>query len=251
MIEPVTTTNTSAFSKFMQFGIPSNNARFPAQKNKIPVASSFDTLPMTRAEFPWVTNPIITSALDELKKVRFDENDVAYIKNLGVEPPFKSGQEAVDFIKHSNLRISFADTGAVGVHAQYDYSDNKILLNKKYQNTSDTADVLALAEAILHESGHAKDNDGGSSIQEELNNLGMGAIAHKYFEKKYPHIFNHANTPIVNDGVNIYAKIFFDSDSKKQALKERVRQKYGLLPAGDKIHPPTKLALEIKNGILN
>lgn len=207
-----------------------------------------DTLSITKSEFPWVTNPIITSALDELKKVKFALTDLIYLQNLGLEIPFTSGEDAINFIKSSNLRISFDDTGAEGIHAQYNYNENKIMLNKKYKNTSDTADVLALAEAILHESAHAKDNDSASSIQEELNNLGMGALAHRFFEKKYPEVFNHAKTLIVNDGVNIYAKIFFDKDKNKKALKERVRQKYGLLPAGDNLHTPSKLALNIKNG---
>ena len=207
-----------------------------------------DTLSATKTEFPWVTNPIIISALDELKKVKFSLSDMTYLQNMGLEIPFKSGEDAVNFIKNSNLRISFDDTGADGIHAQYNYNENKIMLNKKYKNTSDTADVLALAEAILHESAHAKDNDSTSSIQEELNNLGMGALAHRFFEKKYPEVFNHANTLIVNDGVNVYAKIFFDKDPAKRALKERVRQKYGLLPAGDKLHPASKLAVDIKIG---
>ena len=209
---------------------------------------SEDTLQITKAEFPWAVNPIIISALDELKKVKFDLKDVVYLQHLGLKIPFKSGEEAVNFIKSSNLRISFDDTGAEGIHAQYNYNENKIMLNKKYKNTSDTADVLALAEAILHESCHAKDNDAASSIQEELNNLGTGALAHRFFEKKYPSVFNNANTLIVNDGVNIYARIFFDKDSEKQALKKRVRQKYGLLPAGDNLHPASELALKIKNG---
>ena len=217
------------------------------QANNFPLTYN-DTLSITKSDFPWVENPIITSALDELRKVRFNSEDVNYIQSLGINIPFQSGEEAVQFIKNSNLRIGFADTGAEGIHAQYDYKENKILLNKKYKNTSDTADVLALAEAILHESGHAKDKDAASSIQEELNNLGIGALAHRFFETKYPEIFNHANTLIVNDGVNIYARIFFDNDVNKKALKERVRQKYGLLPAGDTVHYPTPLALEIKNG---
>ncbi len=209
--------------------------------------NSVDTLTQTKADFRWVTNPIITSALDELRHVVFDPNDVQYIKNLGLEIPFNSGKEAFDFIKSSNLRIGFGDTGAESIHAQYDFTENKILLNKKYQNTADTADVLALAESILHESGHAKDNDAESSIQEELNNLGMGALAHRFFEKKYPQIFNNVNTLIVKDGVNVYAKIFFDDDPEKKALIQRVRQKYGLLPTGDKTHKPSQLAYEIKN----
>ena len=237
MIEAVKNINNRPFINFN----PVYN--MPSAYNNI-----ISTLQETKADFPWAINPIIISALDELKKVQFDKTDIEYIKGLGLEIPFYSGKEAVDFIKKSNLRIVFADTGADGIHAQYDYNENKIMLNKKYQNTSDTADVLALAEAILHESCHAKDNDSASSIQEELNNLGIGAVAHRFFEKKFPEIFNHANTLIVNDGVNVYANIFFDSDPNKRALKERVRQKYGLLPAGDLIHPPTQLALDIKNG---
>ena len=235
MIQPVNK-NINNFSRFENF-VP-----------EIQLSPKFvDTLSLTKADFDWVKNPIITSALDELRHVVFDSKDVEYIKSLGLEVPFNSGEEAVNFIKKSNLRIGFADTGGDGIHAQYDYTENKILLNKKYQNTSDTADVLALAEAILHESGHAKDNDAESSVQEELNNLGMGALAHRFFEKKYPQIFNNVNTLIVNDGVNVYARIFFDADSNKKALIQRVKQKYGLLPAGDKMHTASPLALKIKN----
>lgn len=239
MIKPINQT-PKPFSTFM-LPTPQKSVTTSFIKN------TEDTLSTTRAEFPWATNPIIISALDELKKVTFDKKDTEYIKNLGLELPFDSGKQAVEFIKNSHLRIAFEDTGSANIHAQYDFIDNKILLNKRYQNTSDTADVLALAEAILHESCHAKDNDSASSIQEELNNLGMGALAHRFFEKKYPSIFNKANTLIVNDGVNVYAKIFFDNDPNKKALKERIREKYGLLPVGDNIHKPSALAFEIKN----
>ena len=205
-----------------------------------------DSLTQIKKDFPWVKNPVIISALNELKQVKFDESEMAYMKSLGVDIPFLSGIDAVNFIKNFNLRIDFADTGGDGIHAQYDYEENKIFLNKKYKNTSDSADILALSEAILHESGHAKDNDGSSSIQEELNSLGIGVLAHKFFERKYPNIFNYSNTLIVNDGVNVYAALFFDSDIQKNGLIKRVRQKYGLLPAGDKYHPPSNLAKEIK-----
>ena len=239
MIEAVSPV-TKPFSNISNFRIPA-----PVQNSW---STGFDSLQKTKNEFSWATNPIIISALDELRKVKFDPQDVKYIEDMGLEVPFKSGEDAVNFIKQSNLRIAFMDTGADGIHAQYDFKENKIMLNKKYRNTSDTADVLALAEAILHESGHAKDNDSASSIQEELNNLGMGALAHRYFEKKYPSVFGSANTLIVNDGVNVYARIFFDNDPNKKALKERVQQKYGLLPVGDNIHKPSALAFEIKNG---
>ena len=234
MVTPISY-NTNLFYKYKNFTSPNEGSEKKA-----------NSLSTTKADFPWVKNPIIISALDELKQVKFDSQELAYIKGLGLEIPFNSGAESVDFIKKSNLRIDFADTGADGIHAQYDYGENKIFLNKKYQNTADTADVLALAEAILHESGHAKDNDGDSSVQEELNNLAMGALAHKFFERKYPGIFDYSNTLIVNDGVNVYSALFFDPDPYKTGLIQRVRLKYGLLPSGDKLHQPSKLAEAIK-----
>lgn len=234
MIKPVSY-NTNLFNQYNNF----------LMTNETPCVNR-NSLSITKADFPWVKNPIIISALDELKQVKFNPQELAYIKSLGLEIPFDSGEDAVNFIKKSNLRIDFADTGAEGIHAQYDYGENKIFLNKSYQNTSDTADVLALAEAILHESGHAKDNDGDSSIQEELNNLGMGALAHKFFERKYPQIFDYSKTLIVNDGVNVYSKLFFDPDIEKKGLIKRVQQKYGLLPAGDEFHRPSILAQRIK-----
>lgn len=239
MIEPVSNV-TKPFAKMNDFKVPAPIKNY--------WGIGVDTLQKTKDEFPWAANPIIPSALDELRKVTFNQEDVKYLESMGLEIPFKSGEDAVQFIKQSNLRIAFMDTGADSIHAQYDFRENKIMLNHKYKNTSDTADVLALAEAILHESGHAKDNDAASSIQEELNNLGMGALAHRFFEKKYPAVFSHANTLIVNDGVNVYARIFFDNNPDKKALKERVQQKYGLLPAGDKKHKASTLAMKIKNG---
>lgn len=241
MISPIFY-NINLFNQYKNFTSHSQNEI--KNGNEIVCRNSLDK---TKADFPWVKNPIIISALDELTHVVFSTEEEAYLKNLGLEIPFSSGQEAVDFIKKSNLRIDFADTGSDGIYAQYDYGENKIFLNKKYKNTSDTADILALAEAILHESGHAKDNDGDSSIQEELNNLGMGALAHKFFERKYPQIFDSSNTLIVNDGVNVYSALFFDNDPQKKALIQRVQSKYISLPEGDKKHSPSSLAHVIKN----
>lgn len=236
MIKPI----APKITPFSQFSQTMNNSMKTIYNN--------DSLQQTKNDFSWVSNPIIISALDELKQVTFNPKDVEYLKNLQIEPPFKSGKDAVDFIKKSNLRIAFADTGSERIHAQYDFQENKIMLNKKYQNTSDTADILALSEAILHETCHAKDNDGASSIQEELINLATGALAHRYFEKKYPDIFKSSDTLIVKDGVNLYARVFFDNDPNKKALKQRVKQKYGLLPVGDDLHRPTPLAFSIKKG---
>lgn len=232
MIFPISM-NTNTFNNMYSGSV--NDLKM-INKNNVSVKNSFN----------WLSDPIIMSALKELDSVVFDKNDIAYLNSLGLKIPFLSGAHATDFIKKSNIRISFEDLGSESVHAQYNYKENKILLNKKYRNSSDMASVLAIAEAILHESAHAIDEDDISSVQEELNNLGVGVLAHRYFEKKYPKVFDNSCSKIVNDGVNVYSKVFFDVDIQKKALIERVKQKYGILPAGDSKHPASLLAKKIK-----
>ena len=50
-------------------------------------------------EFPWVKDKSIANALTELKKLKFAPEDIMYLKSFGVNIPFKSGAEAVDFIE--------------------------------------------------------------------------------------------------------------------------------------------------------
>lgn len=196
-------------------------------------------------EFPWVKDKNILMALNELKQIRFAKNEVELLQNIGVTPPFYSGAEAVKFLRDSNTRILFDDMPS-DIHAQYDYSKNFVKINSIYKNTLNTPEILAMAEAILHEAGHAKDNDNQSSIQEEINCLGTNALAHRDLQRRYPYMFVASNSLIVKDGVSVYEKLFFDTDINKIALIRRLQQKYGYLPAGDSKHPASSLAIRAK-----
>lgn len=202
-------------------------------------------------KLPWLKDKAIVSALAELHDLNFDPEDIKYLKNMGVNVPYNIGAEAVHFIEKQNIRIIFDRTSEKTIHAQYDFGKNIIIINNRYKNTKDFSVILAIGEAILHEAGHAKDNDGDSSIQEELDFLGMNAVAHRAFLRKYGNIFSDSNEPIVHDGVSVYAKLFFEPDPEKQNLIERVRSKYGDLPSGDRMHPPGALARTIKRNIAN
>lgn len=214
------------------------------QKHDRAVTESM-TEEVVRHDFPWVKDKNILLALNELKQITFDKNEVAALKKIGVEIPFESGEDAVKFLKKSNVRIVFDDMAA-DIHAQYDFSKNFVKINKLYKDTLNTAEILAIAESILHEAGHAKDNDNKSSIQEELNFLGANALAHRDLQRRYPNMFKTSDSLIVQDGVSVYERLFFDSDPEKKALIRRLQIKYGYLPAGDVKHPPSKLALKAK-----
>lgn len=198
-------------------------------------------------EMPWLTDKAIQTALSELRSLTFSPDDLRYLQSMGVETPFKSGKECVDFIEKENIRILFDKPAQNDVHAQYEFLKNTVTINDRYKGTTDFAIMLAIAEAILHEAGHAKDKDSDSSIQEELNFLGMNAVAHRAFIKKYGDIFSDTKEPIVNDGVSLYAKLFFEPDPYKRNLVNRIKEKYGDLPAGDRLHPPGKIARAAKS----
>ena len=76
-------------------------------------------------DFPWVKDKNIILALNELKQIKFDRNEVEYLKKIGVNIPFNSGEEAVEFLKNANARILF-DEMPEDIHAQYDFSKNFI-----------------------------------------------------------------------------------------------------------------------------
>lgn len=203
--------------------------------------------PLFAEQLAWLKDKTISAAINELEQIDITQDDVRYLNNMGLMLPFCSGKEALAFIKNSNARISFEKTSSKNIHAQYDYSKNLIMLNDMYKNTQDFPVILALAEAILHECGHAKDNDGESSIQEELENLGMNAAAHRAFLRKYGDIFKESDALIIKDGVSVYSTLFFDKDPQKKELVRRLRQKYGYLPVGDMLHPPSQLAFRVKD----
>lgn len=234
-ILPITTTYPAKSNVYKNFA---NSA----QKKKTQDTLTSDAI---IKDFPWVKDKNIILALNELKQIKFDRNEVEYLKKIGVNIPFNSGEEAVEFLKNANARILF-DEMPEDIHAQYDFSKNFIKINNKYKNTLNTAEILAIAESILHEAGHAKDNDNQSSIQEEINFLGTNALAHRDLQRRYPHMFKTSDSPIVQDGVSVYEKLFFDPDINKLGLIRRLQIKYGYLPAGDIKHPPSTLAKRVK-----
>lgn len=231
------------FSCFDFITSPINNVK--AKQNTLKTVNQEMAI---RSRLPKVHDKIILSALVELSDVKFDFDDVNYVNSLGAKLAFASGQEVIDFLSQKETKIKFDKISLKGVFAQYNYLDNIIIINENYKHTEDKADVLAISEAILHEAGHARDNDYNNSVQEEINNLALNVLAHKYYSKKYPHIFDSSKSLLVTDGVNAYANMFFDKDPDKKALINRLKQKYGYLPSHDVLHPLGPISEKIKEG---
>ncbi len=193
-----------------------------------------------------IDNPSILKSLEYLKQIKFNPDDIKTVQKMGVILPFMSGEDSFNFIKNENIIIKFEKLSLPNTHAQYDFENNVIKINELYKNTQNPAEILAISEAIFHETGHAKDKDGQNSIQEEIDCLALNALAHRSFLTKYSDIFKDSNTLIVQDGVKIYEQLFFDFDPQKNKLVERLKEKYGFLPAGDFNHPPRELAFRVK-----
>ena len=192
----------------------------------------------------------INRALDELSKVEFAQNDLLYVQTLGANPPFKSGLEATNWIKQNNAKIMYASFSNPNVHACLNYNEKDgflILINQNYEHECSQPDVLAISEAIFHECGHGKDKDVNNSIQEELDCMSLNVLAHRFYEKKYPKVFENENSFLFSQGVSLYPKLFWEFDLKKQSLKNRIADKYGYLQTADNKHPATKLASDIKD----
>ena len=190
----------------------------------------------------------IQKALNELSKVEFHPNDVLYMKNLGVNLPFQNGNEAVEYLKSRNIEVAYAEFSNPNVHACLDTSDKipNVLLNSKYKELTSFAAILAISEAFIHESGHAKDGDSENSIQEEINCLALNVLTHQYYKKTYPDVFKDQNSPLFFEGVNLYDSLFFDFDPEKKALKKRISEKYGFLNVSSRNHPGSQMAYDIK-----
>ena len=180
---------------------------------------------------PWVNDPELKFALNKLGEITHDPADVNYLESIGITLPFNSGKEALDFLRQSQLQVVFADFGDSLAHAQYNNDEGKVLINQKYKGQMTLPMALAIADAIYHEVGHAKDRDGVSSIQEELDCLALNVMGYRYQQRKYPEITNAPNqSRLISDGVALYPKLFFDPDPTKMALIKRVTEKYGFLP---------------------
>jgi len=190
----------------------------------------------------------ISRALGELEQVKFLPNDIIYMKNLGVNLPFKSGLEAVNYLNSKNINIMYAEFSDKNVHACLDTTSEtpSVLINSDYQDLATFPDILAISEAMFHEAGHAKDNDSINSVQEEIDCLALNVLAHQHYKKSYPDVFINQTSPLYLEGVSLYDKLFFDFDPDKKALKRRVSEKYGYLNTASPNHAASIMAREIK-----
>ena len=176
--------------------------------------------------------PEIKQALLLLGQIKHLPADEAYIRYLGVDPIFKSGDEALRLILNKGLRVEFGDMGNSKAHAQWIAEKQLIMINQKYRGQL-TKDILyAISEAIYHEAGHAaRQGDNQASIQEETNCLAMNTLANRFHaatDPQYAHSASHSR--LIADGVALYSKLFFDPDPNKTALVDRIILKYGELP---------------------
>lgn len=192
---------------------------------------------------------IIKDALHELENAVYDKYDILYMQSMGIKPPFDNGKDAVECLKKQDIPIQYGKFSDKNVHACLARGDNgkkTVLINSRYKDSTSKPEILATAEAIVHEAGHAKDEDTINSIQEELDNLSLNVLTHRSFEKKYPNVFNNCDSFFFKEGVSLYPKLFFEFGADKSGLKERVADKYGHLQAGDTKHPASRLAEDIK-----
>ncbi len=190
---------------------------------------------------------IIQSALEELKKITLEHNDVIYMRAIGAKPAFNSGMEAYEFIKQNNIDIRFAKLAFDDAHASWNHREKAVLINERYRNSNSFPEILALSEAIFHEAGHAKDNDGENSIQEELDCLALNVLGHRYNKSTHKDVFLGQNSFLFSEGVSLYEKLFYKFDPAKQELKARVVQKYGFLQQESPGHPASNFVKEVKN----
>ena len=191
-------------------------------------------------------NQTIERALEELKKINFDNNDMIYMRAVGANPPFKSGLEAYEFLKNNNVDIRFAKLAFEDAHAIWDYDERAILISERYRNLTNFPETLAIASAIFHEAGHAKDEDIDNSIQEELDCLSLNALGHRYYKKAYKDVFLGQNSFFFSQGVGLYEDLFYRFDTQKHALRDRVAEKYGYLQLSSNGHNAGNFAKEIK-----
>lgn len=191
----------------------------------------------------------INRAINELKTVEFQEADIRYMQSLGINLPFKNGLEAVNYLNNNNINVLYAEFSNPDVHACLDTTGEipDVLINSNYKDLTSTADVLAISEAIMHETGHAKDGDSKNSIQEEMDCLALNVLTHRHYERTYPDIYKGKNSHLYSEGVSLYPDLFFSKEASKDGLKRRVSEKYGFLDVSSPGHKGSDMAWDIKN----
>lgn len=191
--------------------------------------------------------PEIQQALGILALIRNLPGDEAYLRSMGIDIIFNNGQQALDVIRNKGIRVDFGDMGDSKAHAQWIAEQNLIMINQKYRGDFSKANLYAISEAIYHEAGHAaRSGDNQASVQEELNCLGLNTLAYRYHSTIDPQFANTANSSrLIQDGVALYSRLFFDADPWKRGLVNRVIEKYGMLPASTPDHPIPVLPYQV------
>lgn len=188
----------------------------------------------------------IKLAIDKLKDIKFAPTDINYIKNIGVNLIFNSGDEIIEHLNKNRINIKYGQMINDKTHAQWNNSTNTIIINDKYKNTTKPDEILAIAASIAHEAGHSVDKDNLSSIQEEIDCLAMNTIVNRAHQRIYPNVFKQSSqSDILQDGVLLYTELFFNPD--KKPLEDRIKEKYGNLQLQSPNHPALALAKKIKS----
>ena len=229
---------------------PLYNLPMPAYRPNVGAAAGMVRPGATVAVNAPVFSPEISRALDILGQIRHLPGDEAYIRGMGVEVLFNNGAEALNLIRAKGIQVAFGDMGDSKAHAQWVKEQNLIMINQKYRGDMSPDTLYAISEAIYHEAGHASRlGDDQSSIQEEINCLALNTLAYRYHTATDPsYLLSASRSRLIQDGVALYAKLFFDPDPNKQALVNRVILKYGELPLETPDHGTAPLPYGIPLG---
>ncbi len=258
-----TPSSVGSYPQTLQMGSPTSSPAFalsppPGYRNPYPMSIPAQPAPMplggtqfipTNSIYPPVTSyqpvvpighpsaiintvPEIAQALQLLSGIQHLPGDEQYLRNMGIDVIFRGGADAARLIQEKNVNVVFGDMGDSPAHAQWLSEDNTIMVNQKYQGDMRPENLYAISEAIYHEAGHAaRSGDNQASIQEELNCLALNVLGYRYHTAVDPQFAQSASqSRLIQDGVALYARLFFDADPTKQALVNRVIEKYGMLP---------------------
>ncbi|MEB3207093.1 MAG: hypothetical protein VKK59_07095 [Vampirovibrionales bacterium] len=198
--------------------------------------------------------PELQAALKLLGSIQHLPADEAYLRQLGVDPIFQNGAQALQLIQQKGIRVEF-ERLAGNWHAEWQADKHRIVVNKKYQGDLSVPTLYGLAAAIYHEAGHAaRLGDNEASVQEEINCLGLNVLAHRYFMATQPsYQFASSQSKLITDGVALYSNLFFSPDPTKHRLIQRIYSKYGQLPPESRDHlmprTPTATLLQAVMGV--
>jgi len=227
--------------------------------------------PVVQPTAPPITAPalvpdaeILQKAKDLLGQIQHIPREEAYLRQLGLNPCFRNGQEALQMINNNHIQVVFGDMGDSLAHAQWVADQRLIMINQRYRGDNSPATLYAISEALYHEAGHAANvttdpltgrhynlsvghsgpsslGDDQSSIQEELDCMALNILAHGYHEATDSNYARAASTSrLINDGVKRYYNLAYDVDPYKTAFIDRMVNKYGELSLSSPGHEPNR-----------